>query len=329
MAEKPGELKSLDKLDPVSTTAGVGSDQFMEKASEDKQVSDERVPEAGTDGAPGETEHIKAQIEETRTQMGETIDAIQDRLSFANISEQVSETVSNAIETAKDTAYEATIGQAVNFMKDIGNGVKSSDTFKTIKTNPVPFALIGIGAGLLAYQSFGKNTSSRIGNGRSDAKQLLSGEGSYTGESRFDAARESVAGTASRAYDGISDKANTALESVGSAAGKAYEGVAETLGNAYAGAGDLGHRAYERVGEYGTIAHEKYDEYLEENPLAAWSPGRGGRCRRRVRNSIDPLRREIDGGCQRKCYPAGTRSGRYAGRQSKAGSQRSGSDDQA
>ncbi|MEP7149199.1 MAG: DUF3618 domain-containing protein [Acidobacteriota bacterium] len=269
MAEKSGELKSLDKLDPVSTTAGVGGDQFMEKHSGDKPVPDERALDAGTDGGPAETEHIKARIKETRNQMGETIDAIQERLSFANISEQVSETVSNAIETAKDTAYEATIGQAVNFMKDIGNGVTSSDTFKTIKTNPVPFALIGIGAGLLAYQSFGKNSSSRIGNGRRDAKLLYRGEGSSAaGASTFDAARESVASTASRAYDGISDTANTALESVSNAAGKAYEGVTESLGNAYTGAGDLGHRAYDRVGEYGTMAHEKYDEYLEENPLA-------------------------------------------------------------
>ncbi len=268
MAEKSGELKSLDKLDPVSTTAGVGSDESIKKYSEDKSLSEEHALDASTDGDPAETEHIKAQIEETRNQMGETIDAIQERLSFANISEQVSETVSNAIETAKDTAYEATIGQAVNFMKDIGNGVTSSDTFKTVKKNPVPFALIGIGAGLLAYQSFGKNSSSRVGNGRSDAKLLYSGEGSSAGGSTFEAARESVASTASRAYDGISDKANTALESVSNAAGKAYGGVTETLGNAYTGAGDLGHRAYDRVGEYGTMAHEKYDEYLEENPLA-------------------------------------------------------------
>src|SRR5687768_5212301 len=49
----------------------------------------------------GDTEHIRQEIEETRNSMGETIDAIQERLSIANISEQVSEQVSNAIETAK------------------------------------------------------------------------------------------------------------------------------------------------------------------------------------------------------------------------------------
>ena len=123
MAEKSSELKSVDKLDPVSTSAGAGSDEFLEKYSEDYSETERRELEANTGEAPEDTEQIKAQIEATRNQMGETIDAIQERLSFSNISEQVSETVNNAIESAKDTAYDATIGKAVNFMKNVGDGV--------------------------------------------------------------------------------------------------------------------------------------------------------------------------------------------------------------
>jgi len=100
MAEKSTELEKADDLDPVSTAAGAehyeGTDSY----------------ELSSDETPEETEQLKAQIEQTRSQMGETIDAIQDRLSVANISEQVSERVNNAIETAKDTAYDATIGKA-------------------------------------------------------------------------------------------------------------------------------------------------------------------------------------------------------------------------
>src|SRR5690349_16045541 len=81
---------------------------------------------AGDTNHPAETEHIKAQIEETRAQMGETIDALQERLSFSNLSEQVSDHVSNAIETATNTLYDATVGKAVGYMKNMGDGISNS-----------------------------------------------------------------------------------------------------------------------------------------------------------------------------------------------------------
>src|SRR5687767_9913099 len=109
MAEKTDELRRVDELDPVSTAAGAGSDEFLQKYSETETDAELRAVGI-TDDEPEDTEQIKARIEETRSQMGETIDAIQERLSLANIQEQVSETVNNAIESAKDTAYDATIG---------------------------------------------------------------------------------------------------------------------------------------------------------------------------------------------------------------------------
>src|SRR5215203_5821825 len=166
MAERPGELNSSDRLDPVSTTAGAGDDGFLERYSEDDTDTELRdfSADTGTDVTAEETEQIKAQIEETRSQMGETIDAIQERLSLSNVSDQVSETVSSAIETAKDTAYDATIGKAVNFMKNVGDGFSDSGAFRTVRNNPLPFALIGLGTGLLVYQGYTRK-SSRTGNG--------------------------------------------------------------------------------------------------------------------------------------------------------------------
>jgi len=217
--------------------------------------------DSSADDAPEDTVQIKAQIQETRSQMGETIDAIQERLSFANISEQVSETVNNAIETAKDTAYDATIGKAVNFMKDFGDGVTSSGTFKTIRTNPFPFALIGLGAGLLVYQSYNRGENGRQG------KRSFEGRGELN-RSALASASRSATDASGRALDGITDKANAAFGTVTNAAGTAYEGVTGAVSTAYTGAGDLANKAYDRAGEFGTIASDKYDEYLEENPLA-------------------------------------------------------------
>jgi hypothetical protein len=246
MAEKTDELKT----DAIATSAiGRGGD-LVEREFDDLALD-----------APAETEQIKAQIEETRNQMGDTIDAIQERLSLANISEQVSETVSHAIETAKDTAYDATIGKAVNIMTNVGDAVTQTEAFKTVKKNPWPFALIGLGAGLLAYQGLSRG-GSRRGNGRSiadfDAREYRGGD------SRLDSTRKAVSSVA----HGVAEKASTALETVSGAAGSAYEGVTDAVSGVYSNAGELAKGAYERAGEYGTLAHEKYDEYLDENPLA-------------------------------------------------------------
>jgi len=270
MAEKSTELTKLDDQDPISTSSDVdGFDERYERADS---------TEFSSDDAPEKTEHIKAQIEQTRSQMGETIDAIQDRLSFANISEQVSETVNSAIETAKDTAYDATIGKAVNFMKNVGDEVSQTGAFKAVKKNPLPIALIGLGAGLLAYQTYG-GKNARRGNGRTYGKNFYDDGSRAADYATTGSTKRSLGETASRAVDGISDKAGSALNSVSNTAGAALDSVSNTAGaayetvtgavsNAYSGAGDLAHKAYDRAGEYGTLAYDKYDEVLEENPLA-------------------------------------------------------------
>src|SRR5688572_23317016 len=162
MATRSGDIREIEESTTNSGEAGME----VRTSSVPSAIDDESSISTADANGDDRTEEIKAQIEETRNQMGETIDAIQERLSFANISEQVSETVNNAIESAKDTAYDATIGKAVNFMKNVGDGVSHSDAFRTVKSNPLPFALIGVGTGLLAYQTFSKSSSGRKGNGR-------------------------------------------------------------------------------------------------------------------------------------------------------------------
>src|SRR5215213_9364866 len=180
MAERPGELNSTDRIDPVSRTAGADGDEFLDRYSEDDtELRDFNSGAEANDDATQETEQIRAQIEETRSHLGETIDAIQERLSVSNIQEQVSETVSNAIESAKDTAYDATIGKAVNFMKNVGDGVTHSGAFKTVKKNPLPLALIGLGTGLLVYQNYGRKNTYRSGSGRSYQDRNLYGQGEH------------------------------------------------------------------------------------------------------------------------------------------------------
>jgi ElaB/YqjD/DUF883 family membrane-anchored ribosome-binding protein len=204
-----------------------------------------------------ETERLHSEIEETRENMSETIDAIQERLSLSNLSEQVSEKVGDVIESAKETIYDATIGKVVNFMKQTKDGVKQTSMGKTIMANPIPFALIGAGSAMLIYNSYSKK-------GRTNQMSK------YRTQKYFapvESGHES-AGFASNTAEKISDSAGSAYETVSKKAGAAMETISQKANDTYVGAADMAGRAYEKVGEFGSSAKESYDYYVEEKPLA-------------------------------------------------------------
>lgn len=260
MAKKTDELKKdsgilteTDK-DIISTVANNTEDEFTEKYTDEVSDSDSDDPD-----------RIRSEIEKTRREMSETIDEIQERLSYENISEQVSERVSEAVDSAKTAAYQATIGKAGKFMKNVGREIKvmgreisKTEAGKTVLSNPVPFALIGLGAGVLLFNAFGKKKkSSHAGNGRDydyekDSPSMLKSAGNKAGD----------------AYDSISETTNKTYKNVSNFAGRAYNGVAGAAGSAYETVTDTAHQAYDKAGELGHQAREQYDHYIEENPLA-------------------------------------------------------------
>lgn len=266
MAKRPSDITATDESAAMTT---------------DDRTDLERINDAGVTGALGlsedddgsaETEQIKAQIEETRAGLGETIDRIQERLSFANISDQVSEQVSNAIETAKDSVYEATIGKVVYFMKNTGKDISQSSVISAAKENPLPFILIGVGAGLLAYQGFGRGDRRQV---RYGAAPRLAGQPRQQDSSMLDTAqgglrtvKDSVSGAAGTVKDTVSTAAGSLKETVTGAAGSAYEGVARAADATYSSAGDLASKARETAGDLGNKAQETYQHYLEEKPWA-------------------------------------------------------------
>jgi ElaB/YqjD/DUF883 family membrane-anchored ribosome-binding protein len=265
MVEKADQLDDIESVDPFIGRLDkkdlllkkYGSDEYPITPHEIRELAENTGP------PPEETEHIKAQIEETRTLMGETIDAIQEKLSFANVSEQVSEHVSNAIESAKDTIYDATIGKAVTFMKNTGNEISNSNVIQTVRSNPLPLLLIGLGAGLLAYQSYSGGGRKRSGNGRFLPTRVYS-EGEEARVSEFKVNAPSSEGTLSK----VTDKAGEVYNKAASTAGETLNRVTGAVGEAYSEAGELARRAYDTAGEYGNKAYETYDRQIHENPLA-------------------------------------------------------------
>src|SRR5690606_22874581 len=112
-------------------------------------------------------------------EMGATIDEIHERLSVANITEQVSDQVTSAIDTAKTTAYDATVGKAVNFMKQAGNEIGHTSVGRTVMQNPIPFALIGAGTAMLLMNLRNKDTYRTSYTGRSGTRRALTGASGY------------------------------------------------------------------------------------------------------------------------------------------------------
>lgn len=85
-------------------------------------------------------EEIRDDIEDTRADMSETIDAIQERLSPDHLMGQ-----------AKESVREATIGRAEQMASDMGDTARQTGggIIETIKQNPIPAALAAVGIGML------------------------------------------------------------------------------------------------------------------------------------------------------------------------------------
>jgi len=120
----------------------------------DRSAVDPRAPEtigqrstpAGTaeytSPAEPRTREIRAEIEQTREQLSETVDAIQERLRPGHIA-------ANAAESVKHAARER--------VRDVAE----SDSVQYVRANPMPTAMIGIGVAGLAWLAFGGNQPRR------------------------------------------------------------------------------------------------------------------------------------------------------------------------
>ena len=254
MAQERSDVEKFDRVDPAdySLSEMHGARGAAANNAVEPQASEGEAWRAadGKADLTTETENIKGQIKETRHQMGETIDAIQDKLSFSNISEQVSDHVHNAVETAKEAVYDATIGKAAGIMKNVTNDISNSSIVKTAKDNPLPFVLIGLGAGLLAYKSYSGTLTPR------SKRHEFTGYQDRTFDSQTSMA-ESARGT----LDDITEKVSTS-------AGNAMDKVTGALDSAYTGAGDVMDRASVKAHDLKNAAVQHYESHLDKNPLA-------------------------------------------------------------
>src|SRR5215217_8008922 len=110
-----------------------------------------------------DTEQLRAEIEDTRAGMSQTINEIQERLSPEHLVGQVKETVREAtigkvervMGRVGETLSEVTVparemaGRAGDAIKEVGTTVGDQ-----IWKNPIPIALIGLGVGMLVMKGY-------------------------------------------------------------------------------------------------------------------------------------------------------------------------------
>jgi ElaB/YqjD/DUF883 family membrane-anchored ribosome-binding protein len=131
MGERPDEMNRRDDVPERDDVA---------RARRDPRL-------APTAGETEDPEQIRARMEQTRAEMTETIDAIQDRLNPRHIMEQ-----------AKDSVRDATMGRVkdmVNRASDAASDLAdqtaetAGDVVESVKQNPIPAILVGAGVAWL------------------------------------------------------------------------------------------------------------------------------------------------------------------------------------
>jgi len=203
-----------------------------------------------------EMDEASATIGETRSQLSDTLDAIEDRLNPENVKAQAKEIVSETIEQTKAALREATIGKAENAFNDAMRSTRGAGMtmLDTIKQNPIPAALIGIGVGWLLFkgQSTTDDRQYDYSTYRSRKASSLDGQGRLW-MSNYDSGvyepmdRSDEASSAQGLTDRLQDTAGQAAGQVQQMAGRMADSVQQTMGGLPDSAQDFAGTAQERV----------------------------------------------------------------------------------
>lgn len=273
MGERADQINRADRDDFSSTEQGA----FMQEqvGADDQSDQDETV-------------EIRAGIDQTRAEMSETIDAIQNRLSPQHIKEQVKEQVREQFQDAKATVRDATIGKAEDMVRSAGETVNEAryTIGETIRQNPIPAAMVGLGLGWLFMnrQSAAPRRSMRYRYGADQA--YYDGQQSY-GRSYYDDRydlrysdrpyqdQRSEPGALHRVQETAGNVASRAQETVGNVASKAQETVGDVASRAQETVSDFTERAQETAGQIAGQAQyqaqrleDRFQQTLYSNPLA-------------------------------------------------------------
>jgi ElaB/YqjD/DUF883 family membrane-anchored ribosome-binding protein len=243
-----------------------------------------------------DTAQLQAEIDQTRANMSETIDALQERLSPSNLKEQaqeqihdvtaqVKEQVREQIHEAKQAVRDATIGRVENIMQTTGDTVNEAryTTMETIRQNPLPAALIGIGLGWLWMNRRSAPPARVSGRGGVRGGQFYDGRsGRYVdnrgrydygyqpgyyvegGPSYVERGQSAVSGAVDRVQESAGNLAGTVSDKASSVASTVSDTASNLVDSAQDRAADIADRAQYQAQR----VEDRFQTTLQDNPLA-------------------------------------------------------------
>jgi len=211
------------------------------------------------------SEAIKADIEQKRNEMSHKINMIQERLDPNRLKEQAQETVRGAVSDGADAVVE--------YVRDNIGGFGYS-VVDTIKRNPLPAALIGIGLGWLLVKSYSSPSSDWQGNGDNYRQRYNGGRGG-NGYPQYSSrySNQSGAGQYGNEYDlpagaqyGADYRSNQSRYSyeAGGENGGQYQGGQTAYTSRYAPGSAEGYGEQSRLSQTAQYAQEKAGNALDQ-----------------------------------------------------------------
>ena len=292
--ESPDTLSGVPASESVS---GVNPTDMAWGAREDAGASGEiEYPaEEGDD-----VEATRAQIEQTRSELSETIDAIQQKLSPQNLAEQAKSTVRDAtvgkagdmVSNVTDTARQAVSNAGDTAMETVSSAGDTAKGFgstfvETVRQNPVPAALAGIGLGWL-FMSARKQSSSQVQyqprSYDSDVPYSYSSDYSYgysdygdqgTARQTLNRAQDAVGTVTDKAQSAVGDTVGQAQDRASQVAGQVQDTAGQVAGQVQDTAGQVVDQVQSQASQLGNQAQYQtqraasgFQQMIEERPLA-------------------------------------------------------------
>ena len=214
-----------DEIRPADPGYEADTDGHPPDAQSDLAEATEQM----TEDEAREASEIRAEIAQTRMNMGGTLNELGERLEPGNLVNQ-----------AKENVYDATVGRVEETAKGMSEMV-----IETIKRNPIPAAIAGTGLAML-WANRAKDTN--VYRGQTDV---------YRGQTYAAGYGYRYDNQAAQQGPDLGNKARDAASTVGDAAATVGQNVTGAVGTVAEGAGQA-------VGEVGW----RLDRFMKASPLA-------------------------------------------------------------
>jgi ElaB/YqjD/DUF883 family membrane-anchored ribosome-binding protein len=227
--------------------------------------SDAAGDDATDDAAEApEVEALVVEIEATRSEMAGTVEELGDRLDPATIADRAKDRVREATIGTIETKVNNVTNAASDFASDAGRTAQDagSGLIETIKANPVPAAMAGLGLGWLILNRRSGQRSSWGGSWSTGDRR------GYEGNTIRDRYRPGPGDDLRRKAADLPDAFGRRIDDAGEAVGDAASNARRAAGDAVDTVGQTAGEAATTVSRTATDFANNAQRALEQNPIA-------------------------------------------------------------